>query len=173
MFIRYILWVNTVNYEKFKMTRFSFFSKAIIMILTCLSFETSAQKDAISSEVEKQNAMALGAKGPSETHGIKSEVLAMIPLAREFDVMQAYSLRSRRITVAPGGVIAVHQHQSRPGILYMLEGEMTEHRNDSDTPLTRKQSDVSAEVDGLIHWWVNNSENEAVVYVVDIVATAQ
>ncbi|MFT4630294.1 MAG: quercetin dioxygenase-like cupin family protein [Dinoroseobacter sp.] len=153
------------------MARFSFFSIAIVMMLTGLSFEASAQKDAISSEVEKQNAMALGAKGPSETQGIESEVLAMIPLAREFDVMQAYSLRSRRITVAPGGVIAVHQHQSRPGILYMLEGVMTEHRNDSDTPLTRKQSDVSTEVHGLVHWWVNNSENRAVVYVVDIAAT--
>jgi quercetin dioxygenase-like cupin family protein len=163
------------------MARFYFLSLAIVITITGLSFETSAQNDdassgsissdSISSDVEKRNAMALGANGPRETHGIESEVLAMIPLAREFDVMQAYSLRSRRIAVEPAGVIAVHQHQSRPGILYMLEGEMTEHRNDSDTPLTRKQSDVSTEVHGLIHWWVNDSRHRAVVYVVDIVAT--
>ena len=157
------------------MIRFSFLSIAMVITITSLSFDTfanndSTSSDSISSSVEKQNAIALGAKGPSETHGIESEVLAMIPLAREFDVMQAYSLRSRRIKVEPGGVIAVHQHQSRPGILYMLEGEMTEHRNDSDTPLTRKQSEVSTEVHGLIHWWINESGNSAVVYVVDIVA---
>ena len=153
------------------MTKLSLLSIAVVISICGLSFEIFAKAEGVSSEIEKENAKILGAQGPSETHGIESEVLAMIPLGREFDVMQAYSLRSRRIRVEPEGVIAVHQHQSRPGILYMLEGQMTEHRNDSDTPLTRKQAEVSTEVHGLIHWWINDSGEEAVVYVVDIVAT--
>lgn len=153
------------------MTRSSLLSIAVVITITGWAFEISAKTEGISSNVEKENAIALGAKGPSETRGIESEVLAMVPLGREFDVMQAYSLRSRRISVEPGGVIAVHQHQSRPGILYMLEGQMTEHRNDSDTPLIRRKDEVSTEVHGLIHWWINDSVEKAVVYVVDIVVT--
>lgn len=153
------------------MTRSSLLTMAVVITITGWAFEISAKAEGISSNVEKENAIALGAKGPSETHGIESEVLAMVPLGREFDVMQAYSLRSRRISVEPGGVIAVHQHQSRPGILYMLEGQMTEHRIDSDTPLIRRKDEVSTEVHGLIHWWINDSVEKAVVYVVDIVLT--
>lgn len=153
------------------MTRSSLLTMAVVITITGWAFEISAKAEGISSNVEKENAIALGAKGPSETHGIESEVLAMVPLGREFDVMPAYSLRSRRISVEPGGVIAVHQHQSRPGILYMLEGQMTEHRIDSDTPLIRRKDEVSTEVHGLIHWWINDSVEKAVVYVVDIVLT--
>lgn len=166
-----ILSKTIVNCWESKMTKFSLVNLVIAIIILGLAFEISAKDESISSDIEKENAISLGAKGPSETSGIESQLLAMIPLDREFDVMQAYSLRSRRIRVAPGGVIAVHQHQSRPGILYILEGQMTEHRNDSDTPLTRTKGDVSTEVDGLIHWWANDSGEQAVVHVVDIIAT--
>lgn len=130
-----------------------------------------AGSEQISSDAEKANAVALGSTGPTETSGVESsEVMALIPLAEDFPQMSGYSLRSRRITVADGGVIGVHQHKSRPGILYMLEGKMTEYRSDADGAIARVQGDVSKEVNMLVHWWKNDSGKSATVFVVDIVA---
>ena len=69
----------------------------------------------------------------------------------------------------PGGVVGVHQHARRPGVLYMLEGELVEVRNDSKTPFQRGVGDVSFEKGGVIHWWRNDSGAEAIALVVDIV----
>ena len=51
----------------------------------------------------------------------------------------------------------------------VLEGELTEHRNDHGGPLKRVAGDTSFEIAGMIHWWVNGSNEEAVALVVDIV----
>jgi len=119
---------------------------------------------------EKEIARGLGVSGPTETHGIESSVdLELVDLGADFEALRGRSLRARRVTVSPGGAVGVHQHTARPGVLYVLAGELTEFRNDHDGPLIRKQGDTSFEKDGVVHWWRNDGAENAVAFVVDIV----
>ena len=119
---------------------------------------------------ERAIAQDLAADGPTETLGIEaSTVLGSMSLAGEFAGTEGHMLRVREVTVLPGGQVAVHQHTSRPGAAYVLEGELVEHRNDVDGPLVRHVGDVALEKTGTIHWWKNESSEKAKVLVVDIV----
>jgi quercetin dioxygenase-like cupin family protein len=125
-------------------------------------------------EAEKAIARKLGVSGPTETHGVESsEILGSIELGHDFKALEGRSLRARKVALAPGGVVGVHQHTNRPGVLYMLEGELAEFRNDRDGALTRRKGDTSFEKDGVIHWWRNDSSKIAIALVVDIVPNDQ
>lgn len=140
------------------------------LLLLVLSECAVAEDESVVPDQEKSIAQKLGVEGPTETHGIdSSEILGSISLGEDFDALQGRSLRVRRVTVAPGGVVGVHQHTARPGVLYMLEGELVEVRNDAEHPVTRKQGDTSFEKGGVIHWWRNDSGKSAIALVVDIV----
>jgi quercetin dioxygenase-like cupin family protein len=119
---------------------------------------------------EYKIAQELAAEGPTETTGIESaKVLGTMSLAGEFAGTEGHMLRVREVTVLPGGQVAVHQHNSRPGAAYILEGELVEHRNDADEPVIRPAGAVALERTGTIHWWKNESSAKARVLVVDIV----
>ena len=119
---------------------------------------------------EREIAQKLAAEGPTETTGIESSrILGSMSLAGEFAGTDGYMLRVREVTVLPGGQVAVHQHNSRPGAAYILEGVLIESRNDSDGPIKREEGAVALEKTGTIHWWKNESSAKARVLVVDIV----
>jgi quercetin dioxygenase-like cupin family protein len=83
--------------------------------------------------------------------------------------MEGLVMRMREVSLAPGGQVAVHQHTSRPGMAYVLQGEALEHRSDADAPLVRKTGNVAIEASGVIHWWTNEGTESARVLVVDII----
>lgn len=139
-------------------------------VVVVFSDRAVAEGEAVVPDQEKSIAQKLGVEGPTETHGIESsEILGSIGLGEDFEALNGRSLRVRRVTVAPGAVVGVHQHTTRPGVLYMLEGELIEVRNDADGPVTRRQGDTSFEKGGVIHWWRNDSGRTAIALVVDIV----
>jgi len=110
--------------------------------------------------------------GPIKTHGIESvTVLGSIGLEKDFPALKGKQLRARELVIAPGGVVAVHQHDSRPGIAYILEGEIIEHRNDQAGAIVRKQGAVAFEQSGVAHWWENKSSQVVRALVVDIIQT--
>lgn len=107
--------------------------------------------------------------GPTQTKGIESVVLlGNIELEKDFPSLTGKHLRARELTIAPGGVVAVHQHESRPGVAYILEGEIIEHRNDHPDPIVRRQGAVAFEQSGVAHWWENKSDSIVRALVVDI-----
>jgi quercetin dioxygenase-like cupin family protein len=107
--------------------------------------------------------------GPAETRGVSStRILGGMDLERDFPAMKGYRMRARVVTLDPGGVIAVHQHDSRPAVAYLLEGEVTEMRG-RDEAITYGAGQVAFEQSGLVHWWENRSDAPATVLVVDIV----
>ena len=119
---------------------------------------------------EKDHAQHLVLKGPKKTQGIAAVVnLASLVLAREFKELQGRQLRVRELTIAPGGVVAVHQHQRRPGVAYIIEGEMVEHRSGAKAPIVHKAGSVAVEYTGVSHWWENASSRPARALVIDIV----
>ncbi len=145
-----------------------------INIVFLIHTATLADDGGVVPETEKAIAQSLGVSGPTETHGIQStDILGSINLGDDFEALQGRSLRARKVTLSPDGVVGVHQHTTRPGVLYMLEGELTEFRNDRDGALTRQKGDTSFEKDGVIHWWRNDSGKIAIALVVDIVLDDQ
>ena len=44
--------------------------------------------------------------------------------------MERRRLRTRMVTIEPGGVFGpIHDHQGRPGTVYVLQGTITDHRD--------------------------------------------
>jgi uncharacterized cupin superfamily protein len=65
-----------------------------------------------------------------ETKGVTVELLGTVDLGPEIEGMAGRELRMRKVTIAPGGVFGpLHDHQDRPGIVYILEGTITDHRD--------------------------------------------
>jgi quercetin dioxygenase-like cupin family protein len=65
-----------------------------------------------------------------ETKGVIVKQLAAIDLGPEIEGMAGRQLRMRLVTLEPGGVIGpVHNHKDRPGVVYILQGTITDHRN--------------------------------------------
>ena len=65
-----------------------------------------------------------------ETKGVTAESLAAVDLGPEIEGMAGRQLRMRMVTIEPGGIFGpVHDHKDRPGIVYILQGTITDHRN--------------------------------------------
>lgn len=65
-----------------------------------------------------------------ETNGVTVKHLAAVDLGPEIEGMAGRQLRMRMVTIEPGGVLGpVHDHIDRPGMVYILEGTITDHRN--------------------------------------------
>lgn len=91
------------------------------------------------------------------------------PLEQDFPALAGKELRIREITVAAGGSIALHRHDHRPGVAYILEGQMTERRGPGFAPLVLGPGEVALESTGITHWWRNEGSVPARALVVDIV----
>lgn len=67
---------------------------------------------------------------PTETKGVTVKQLAAVDLGPEIQGMAGRQLRMRMVTIEPGGVFGpIHNHEDRPGTVYILQGTITDHRN--------------------------------------------
>jgi quercetin dioxygenase-like cupin family protein len=65
-----------------------------------------------------------------ETRGVTVELLGALELGPEIEGMRGRRLRMRKITIEPGGVYGpLHDHRDRPGMVYVLQGRITDHRD--------------------------------------------
>jgi quercetin dioxygenase-like cupin family protein len=103
-----------------------------------------------------------------ETRGVTSDVLATVDLGHEIEGMTGRELRMRMVTIEPGGVFGpVHDHKDRPGIVYVLEGTITDHR---DGVATDYGPGVGWPEDrNTTHWLENRGTTQAVEISLDIV----
>ncbi len=103
-----------------------------------------------------------------ETKGVTVELLATVDLGPEIEGMAGRLLRTRMVTFEPGGVFGpIHDHKGRPGVVYVLAGTITDHRNGVDTdygPGVGWPEDRST-----VHWLENRGTIPAVEISVDIV----
>jgi quercetin dioxygenase-like cupin family protein len=102
------------------------------------------------------------------TKGVRSEPLATVDLGPEIEGMAGRQLRMRMVTIEPGGVFGpVHDHRDRPGVVYVLQGTITDHRNGVATdygPGVGWPEDRNT-----VHWLENRGAIPAVEISVDIV----
>ena len=108
------------------------------------------------------------AQAAPETNGVTVQLLAALDLGPEIEGMAGRQLRMRMVTIEPGGVFGpIHDHKGRPGMVYILEGTITDHRNGSAReygPGVGWPEDKDT-----THWLENTGTTRAVEISVDIV----
>jgi quercetin dioxygenase-like cupin family protein len=103
-----------------------------------------------------------------ETKGVTVELLASVDLGPEIESMAGRQLRMRRVTIEPGGVFGpIHDHKDRPGVVYILQGTITDHRN--GVAIDYGPGVGWPEDKKTIHWLENRGTIPAVEISVDIV----
>jgi quercetin dioxygenase-like cupin family protein len=103
-----------------------------------------------------------------ETTGVTVDLLSAIDLGAEIQGMSGFQLRMRMVTIEPGSVFGpLHDHQGRPGMVYVLEGTITDHRNGAAEeygPGLGWPEDKDT-----LHWLENRGATPAVEISVDVV----
>ena len=106
-----------------------------------------------------------------ETKGITVKLLAAVDLGPEIEGMAGRQFRMRLVTFEPGGVFGpIHDHKDRPGMVYILQGTITDYRNGVATdygPGVGWPEDRNT-----THWLENRGTIPAVEISVDIVRQA-
>jgi quercetin dioxygenase-like cupin family protein len=103
-----------------------------------------------------------------EAKGVKVKLLAALDLGPEIEGMAGRQFRMRMVTFEPGAVFGpVHDHKDRPGMVYILQGTITDHRNGvakeyGPGPGWPEDKDT-------MHWLENRGGTPAVEISVDIV----
>lgn len=106
-----------------------------------------------------------------ETKGVTTTLLGAVDLGPEIEGMAGRQLRMRMVTIEPGGVLGpIHDHIDRPGIVYILQGAITDHRDGVTTeygPGLGWPEDRNTR-----HWLENRGTVPAVEISVDVVKQA-
>jgi quercetin dioxygenase-like cupin family protein len=103
---------------------------------------------------------------PTANQGIAVKLIGALNLQSQLSEIGNRQLRLRLVTIAPGGVLALHDHKDRPSVEMLVKGNATEYRN--NTPKEYKEGDAMiADVD-TVHWWKNDGAEPAVLVAADI-----
>ncbi len=106
-----------------------------------------------------------------ETRGITVKLLETVDLGPEIEGLAGRQLRMRLVTFAPGAVFGpLHDHKDRPGIVYILQGTITDHRDGRTTDYGPGLG--WPEDHNTLHWLENKGSIPAVEISVDIVRQA-
>ena len=102
------------------------------------------------------------------TKGVTAELLTTVDLGPEIEGMTGRQLRMRRFTFEPGAVFGpIHDHKDRPGVVFVLQGTITDHRSGLTTdygPGVGWTEDRNT-----THWLENRGPAPAVEISVDVV----
>jgi len=103
-----------------------------------------------------------------ETRGVTVQLLAVLDLGPEIEGMAGRQLRMRMVTIEPGGVFGpIHDHRDRPGMVYILRGTITDHRN--GVVMDYGPGVGWPEDRNTTHWLENRGTTTAVEISVDII----
>ena len=111
--------------------------------------------------------------GPSEHKGLKVEMLEELSA----ETMEAtiglpgYTMRMRAIEIAPGGQIAQHSHEDRPGIVTVIDGAWVEGQPSGENTFQVSELGTFPEREDTIHWVYNRADAPAMALVCDIAKT--
>jgi quercetin dioxygenase-like cupin family protein len=103
-----------------------------------------------------------------ETKGVAVKLLGALDLGPEIEGMAGRQLRMRMVTIEPGGILGpIHDHKDRPGMVYILQGTITDYRNGVATEYGPGMG--WPEDKDTTHWLENRGPTPAVEVSVDIV----
>jgi len=82
--------------------------------------------------------------------------------------LEGYFLQLRLATLEPGGQIARHKHDTRPGLVYTLEGSWIEGRSEGEREYPAGEGIALVEDADTDHWFYNRSEEPVQVLICDL-----
>jgi quercetin dioxygenase-like cupin family protein len=103
---------------------------------------------------------------PTENRGVSVGKTTAFDLGPEIQGMQGRQLRSRVITVEPGGHIREHSHNDWPGVVYVLQGVVIEYEGGRTNEY--RVGEMFSEKKETTHWLENKGTTPAVIIVTDI-----
>lgn len=106
---------------------------------------------------------------PTTSKGVSGKVTGTIPLQGMFESSDGLQMRAREVTIAPGGWIPVHTHENRPEMVYIVEGEVTDHVVSEGRKVVGTGGMTMTVQDKVTHWIENTGDVTVRAIVVDIV----
>jgi quercetin dioxygenase-like cupin family protein len=103
---------------------------------------------------------------PTQAVGLETPKTVTLDLGPEIQGMGGRQLRLRVVTLAPGGILPVHNHRDRPTVEFVLSGTPTEFRGDTQRIVREGESVVSDQ--NTTHWWRNDGTTTVTVIAADI-----
>jgi quercetin dioxygenase-like cupin family protein len=134
--------------------------------LAALSLAAAAHAGECPAADTRPDARQPGEMAPK---AVTDTVLSSIELSDQIGV-DGRSLRLRRLVIQPGGVVPWHTHTGRPALILTVSGSITEYRSTCAVPIEHPAGDVAREVNGISHWWRNNTKKPAVLLAADVKA---
>jgi quercetin dioxygenase-like cupin family protein len=102
--------------------------------------------------------------------GVTRDILATVQL-KGWRGLGDFELRTRRLVVAPRGIVPTHEHSDRPSIVYVVSGEIWEHSAHCAVPILHRAGEWAAEFGHHNHWWENRTNRPVVLTSSDVVPT--
>ncbi|MDW4550448.1 cupin domain-containing protein [Defluviimonas sp. D31] len=108
--------------------------------------------------------------GPTEHKGLTIGKLGVIEeeMLRRQIGLEGYFMQLRAITIAPGGQIAEHSHEKRPGLVKVIDGEAIEGRASGETVFAGEGAEAIIEDGDTVHWFYNRTDAPATAIVCDL-----
>nr|NIS42605.1 cupin domain-containing protein [Desulfuromonadales bacterium] len=107
---------------------------------------------------------------PTEHKGLNVEKLGVISedSMKATIGLEGHFLQLRAITIEPGGQIAKHSHETRPGLVAVIDGAWVEGRESGETTFDAGASPAIIEDENTVHWFYNRGDTPATAIVCDI-----
>ena len=118
----------------------------------------------------------IGAQGlaqsepPTEHKGLTVETLGVIPeeSMKATVGLDGHILLLRAITIAPGGQIAKHSHETVPGLVKVIDGAWVEGKDSGEATFDADTEEAIIEDETTVHWFYNRGSEPATAIVCDI-----
>jgi quercetin dioxygenase-like cupin family protein len=94
---------------------------------------------------------------PTQNSGVNTTNTAVMDLSPEIEGL---------ISLAPGGMFAVHNHRDRPTVEFIMSGSPTEFRGSAER-IVRQGEAVLSDKD-TTHWWRNDGSTPVIFVAADI-----
>lgn len=107
---------------------------------------------------------------PTKSEGLdltKLGVVSKESMSRQTG-LTGYVLQLRMVTMEPGGQIARHKHDTRPGLVYTLEGSWTEGRPDGERDYPAGGDKAILEDADTDHWFYNRTDKPVKFIICDL-----
>ena len=138
----------------------------LLASLFALAGATSAEAGECPADKAGTNALA---NAPTAPVGVTDTELAAIDLAKENVKLNQRRLRLRHMTIAPGGIVPLHDHSDRPALIMLNSGEVVENSSKCLVPILHKAGDIAREYLGTKHHWKNETAKPVELTIADIV----
>ena len=107
---------------------------------------------------------------PTEHKGISVSKLGVVPEDSMIQQtgLEGYFLQLRLATLEPGGQVARHSHDTRPGLVYTLEGSWIEGTPDGEQEFPAGEEIALVEDAQTDHWFYNRGDEPVKVLICDL-----